>query len=177
MVKPWLIQSSEILVKDRWIHLRADSCVNAEGREIAPFYVLEYPEFVNVIAITDDGNMILIREYRHGGGVVGLGFPAGVMDRDDPDPMVAAKRELLEETGYSSDDWTSLGALYVNWANQNNRIHYFLARHANPTAQQQLDENEEIDVVPTPIADALKPGHLLHSHNVAGLMLAYPYLT
>ena len=176
MVKPWRTTASEILVKDRWIHLRADTCESADGRVIAPYYVLEYPEFVNAIAITEQNEMVLIREYRHGGGVVGLGFPAGVMDREDGDPLVTAKRELLEETGYSAPEWISLGALYVNWANQTNKIHYYLARGAKPTGGQSLDENEEIEVVPTPIAEAIKPGHLVHSHNVAGLMLAYPHL-
>jgi 8-oxo-dGTP pyrophosphatase MutT (NUDIX family) len=176
MVKPWRTTASEILVKDRWIHLRADTCESADGRVIAPYYVLEYPEFVNAIAITDQNEMVLIREYRHGGGVVGLGFPAGVMDREDADPLVTAKRELLEETGYTASEWVSLGALYVNWANQTNRIHYYLARGARLTGEQSLDENEEIEVVPTSVEHAIKPGTLVHSHNVAGLMLAYPYL-
>lgn len=176
MVNPWRTTASEILVKDCWIHLRADTCESADGRVIAPYYVLEYPEFVNAIAITDENEMVLIREYRHGGGVVGLGFPAGVMDRDDTDPLVTAKRELLEETGYTATEWISLGALYVNWANQTNKIHYYLARGAKPTGKQSLDENEEIEVVPTSIDHAIKPGTLVHSHNVAGLMLAYPYL-
>ncbi|TWF54495.1 NUDIX hydrolase [Neorhizobium alkalisoli] len=95
----WSVLSSETVVKDRWIDLRAETCVTPSGQEIAPYYVLSYPDWVNIVAITADDEIVLVRQYRHGAADVFTEIPGGAVDAGDPDPVAAAKRELLEETG------------------------------------------------------------------------------
>ena len=78
------------------------------------YYVLEYPDWVNVIAITDDGMMILEKQYRHGIGCAAWEIPCGVLEKSDSSPLSGAQRELLEETGYGGGEWTLLDTLSGN---------------------------------------------------------------
>jgi 8-oxo-dGTP pyrophosphatase MutT (NUDIX family) len=125
--------------------VRRDTVVSprtgAEGR----YVVLECPDWVNVIALTDDRQVVLIRQYRHGVDRVVLEIPSGIVERDE-EPLAAAQRELAEETGYTSERWTRLGAVYPNTAFQDNRCHHFLAEGARLTAQPALDPGEAISV-------------------------------
>jgi 8-oxo-dGTP pyrophosphatase MutT (NUDIX family) len=176
MIKPWKVLSSEILLCDKWIRIRADQCQKADGVVIEPYYVNEQPEWVCVLPLTNDGKVILTTEYRHGAGSVVTGLPGGVVEDCDSEPMVAAKRELTEETGYTSDNLVSLGALYANWANQSNRIHYFLAKDVVKVGYQELDSTEEIEVTAEPIERLAEGGFLKQSFHVACLHLAQQHL-
>ncbi len=100
MTKAWRIAGSRTIVKDRWTDLRADRCLTPAGTEIAPYYVLSYPDWVHVVAVTADDRMVLVRQYRHAVGETVLELPGGVIDASDRDPEAAARRELAEETGY-----------------------------------------------------------------------------
>lgn len=144
LIKPWRLLSSKLIVKDQWIHLRADRCQKDDGGIVEPFYVKEEPEWVCIFALTPDNGVILTTEYRHGAAVLGTGLPGGGVEKSDASPLAAAMRELKEETGYTSADVTALGAHYANWANQDNRIHYFLVENAEKTNVQALDPNEDI---------------------------------
>ncbi len=93
---------------------------------------------MNVIALTDREDVVLIRQYRHGIGEVTLEIPGGLMDADEP--LAAAKRELLEETGYRAEEWIDLGYVHPNPAIQNNRCYTFLALGAKLAGAQSLDE-------------------------------------
>ena len=137
MIEPWEIMSSRVELEDRWIKVRSDSCRRSDGVVIEPYYVLEYPDWVCVLPITSQGDVVLTREYRHGAGLVVTGLPSGVVDKTDITPMNTAKRELLEETGYTSQHVIALGSLYANWTNQDNMIHYFLALDAKLTGPAQ----------------------------------------
>ncbi|ANY83001.1 hypothetical protein BB934_32835 (plasmid) [Microvirga ossetica] len=108
---PWRVKASRHIHKDRWISVRADDCVTADGVDVAPFYVLEYPDVVLVLAITANDQVVLVRQYRHGLGEVTTEFPGGIIDPSDPDPIAAAARELADETGYFSDDLRIVGQL------------------------------------------------------------------
>jgi hypothetical protein len=79
----WHIVKSETLIKDRWIDLRADACVTSSGVDIAPYYVLAYPDWVHVVAITPDDQLVLVRQYRHGVGEILLELPAGAVEAAD----------------------------------------------------------------------------------------------
>lgn len=115
------------------------------GKVEGPCHVLEYPDWVEVIALTAAGNIVLVEQYRHAVRRVQLEFPAGVIDGDEP-PLVAMKRELSEETGYAADDWRLIGVAPVYPALQTNRFHSYLALGARRVADQALDEGESIQV-------------------------------
>lgn len=148
--EPWLTVSSEVIVADRWIRLRADTCVDAAGRTIAPFYVLESAEWISVLALTTDGDAIVVEEYRHGAAIIALGTIGGAVESGES-PMDAAARELREETGYEARDMIDLGATWANFGNHTNRVHHFLARDCVRVGEQKLDDGELITVRARPM--------------------------
>ena len=95
----WKVLSSEYLIRKPWLTARCDRLELPDGRIMPEYYVLEYPDWVNVIAITKDGKFVMERQYRHALGVEAYELPCGVMENGET-PLEAAKRELLEETGY-----------------------------------------------------------------------------
>ncbi|MHC9043089.1 NUDIX hydrolase [Microbacterium saperdae] len=148
----WRTTARSMVVEDRWIRLRADDCVDADGRTIAPYYVLEQAEWVSIVALTDEGYAVAIEEYHHGAGVVGVGLPGGAVDATEF-PSAAASRELAEETGYVADEIVDLGWSWANWGNQDNRVHHFLARGCRHDRPQEFDAGETIDVRIVPFAE------------------------
>ena len=176
MVLPWRVESSEQLLHDRWINLRADRCVTPGGREIAPYYVLRYPDWVHVAALTDDDQLVLVEQYRHAGAVSTLELPGGMMEAADADPVATARRELAEETGFAAAHWQFVSSLYVNPAIQTNRMHAVLATGCHPVTGPQLEAGEEGMVVRcVPVADILRDlqaGVLPHMMQVGVLLLA-----
>ena len=174
MTLNWKTLHSQTILRDRWIDLRADRCVTPQGVEIAPYYVLSYPDWVNVVAITPDDHLVLVRQYRHGAGKVCLELPSG-SDEAGEDPQVAARRELAEETGYASERWQVLSVLSPNPASHANRVHSFLALDAVPGTQRQLDAGEEglsIELRPLPqMLEQLSAGGLDQALHVSALLL------
>ncbi|MCZ4302675.1 NUDIX hydrolase [Microbacterium oxydans] len=142
---PWTTPSSETIVEDRWIHVRADTCEDVSGRRIAPFYVLEYGDWISVLALDENDDAILVEEYRHGAGIVAMGTIGGGVEPGES-PRDAAARELLEETGFVSEALIELGATWANFGNHTNRVHHFLARRCRRIGEQTLDDSEAIAV-------------------------------
>ncbi len=141
----WRVLDREYIIKRPWFTARRDKVELPDGRVIEEYYVLEYPDWVNVIAITKDGQFVMERQYRHGLGVDSTELPCGVMEKGE-DPLEAAKRELLEETGYGNGEWTKLMAIGPNPGSQNNLTHCFLAVGVEKIAEQSLDDTEELTV-------------------------------
>ncbi len=123
----------------------------ATGREHA-FDIVDAPDWVNVVAVTADRRVLLIRQYRAGTRSITTEIPGGTVDPGEA-PLDAARRELLEETGYTSDDWSEIGFVEPNPAFQTNRTYTFLARGVRRTGQQHFDETELIEVEERPIDD------------------------
>jgi ADP-ribose pyrophosphatase len=147
MLEPWRVVGSRITFEDRWLKVRTDRCVDRSGRIIDPYHVLEFPTWINVVAVTDRGEIVLAREYRHGAGEIVTGLPSGSMEPGESDPETAARRELGEETGYAGGTFLALASSYANPANQTNRAWSFLALGVRPTGIRRLDPNEEIEVI------------------------------
>lgn len=177
MPNRWNVEASQIIHDDQWITLRADRCRTAQGKIVDPFYVIERPAWISVLALTPDEQVVLVREYRHGAGVSEPALPSGAVDDQDSDPQAGAIREMIEETGYRPERVIDLGAGYANWANQTNKVHYFLALDCRKISDQSLDETEQIEVLHAPLAQVLKPGFLQQSFHIANLYLALPHLS
>ncbi len=153
----WRVARSKSVVKDRWIDLRADDCVTPSGIDIAPYYVLTYPDWVHVVAVTPDECLVLVRQYRHAVGEMLTELPGGMMDPTDIDDAQAARRELAEETGYTSAEWKKISSLFPNPATHTNRVHVYLALNCKPVHKQSLDQGEEgVQVLVLPINDVVK---------------------
>ncbi len=163
--KPWPLVSSRLDRSYRIFDLRMDRSLSPRTGEEHDFIVLESSPWVNVIALTDREEVVLIRQYRHGIQAVTLEIPGGLVE-DGDGPLAAAKRELLEETGYRSEEWIDLGYVHPNPAIQNNRCHTFLALGAKPVGAQSLDDKEDIAVILKPLADIpslIQEGAITHS--------------
>ena len=141
----WTILSSEYLFKRPWLTARRDKVQLPNGVVNDEFYVLEYPDWVNVLAITDEGKFVMIRQYRHGLGSTHFEIPAGVVEEGES-PLQAAQRELLEETGFSGGEWTKLTSISANASCTSNITHCYLAVGVESTGEQHLEATEDISV-------------------------------
>jgi ADP-ribose pyrophosphatase len=173
-ITPWKILESHHLHKN----VRLDTCELPDGKVIEGF-VLEYGDWATIVALTRDQEVVLVRQYRHGAQKVILELPGGAMEDGDASPMEAARRELLEETGYTSDTFIQIGCVSPNPANQTNLIYSFLALNAEKVGSQNLDETEEIEVVLKPLEKVIamaKNGELLQSMQVSAVFFTLAYL-
>ncbi len=141
----WETLSSEYLIRRPWLTARKDVVKLPNGVINNEFYVLEYPDWVNIIAITEDDKFILIRQYRQGLGETNFEIVAGVVEQGESFEA-AAKRELLEESGYGGGTWTKIMEISGNASTTNNLTHCFLARGVKPLSSQHLDRTEDIEV-------------------------------
>jgi ADP-ribose pyrophosphatase len=143
----WKLLSSEYLYRDNWFTARRDRCERPDGQIVDPYYVLEYPDWVTAVALTAEGQVIMIRQYRHALGETILEIPGGCIDATDTDPEMAIRRELLEETGYAFEQVGYMGKVSPNPSTNTNIMHMFLATGGKKVAGQNLDANEEIEVL------------------------------
>lgn len=150
--RPWRVLQSTYPLADRWLRVRRDIVAPSAGEPTESPPVIEQPDWVDVIALTGGGNIVLVDQYRHPVGTVRTEFPAGAVEGPE-EPLAAIRRELLEETGYVSDEWHLLGTAPVYPAFQTNRIHSFLALNARRVAEQELDEGELIVAHELPFAE------------------------
>lgn len=142
-MRPWKTLHSRPVVDDRWLRVTADRCELPNGVVLDPFYVLHEREWVHVFALNPEGLLLVVRQYRYPANTTCLELPGGVVDLGE-EPLTAAKRELSEETGYTSAEWACVGSMFANPARQTNRIHIFVARNVMASGRQQLDASEDI---------------------------------
>ena len=172
-ITPWKILESHHLHEN----VRIDKCELPNGKMIDGF-VLEYRDWVTVIALTKNKDVVMIRQYRHGAQKIILEIPGGSMDPGDTNSEEAARRELLEETGYTSDKFIPIGCVSPNPANQTNLIYSFLALDAVKTHPQHLDDTEEIEVLLKPLNEVIgmaRSGELIQSMQVSAVFFALSY--
>lgn len=177
----WKVLASEVVAQTGFFRLRSDRCELPDGRVMPRYYVMEFPDWVNVVPVTDDGQMILIEQYRHASGQVHLEIPGGSTHPGPQaeDPAEAAKRELLEETGYVPRDLQKVASHFPNPAMQSNRMHTFVAFGCQKTAEPSLDPFEDLRTVLVPIEEAVEKalaGAIDHSIVAASILAALPAL-
>ncbi|AMP96980.1 DNA mismatch repair protein MutT [Pedobacter cryoconitis] len=144
-IKKWEKLSSRYLVQERWATLRVDTCKLQNGTVKDDYFVLEYPDWANAVALTKDNKLILVRQYRHAADIISLEIPGGVIEPGE-DPEQGIKRELLEETGYSFETCELIATLYPNPATADNRTFTYLLTGGIQTQEQDLDEHEILNV-------------------------------
>lgn len=148
----WKVISSEKLFSEPWFTVRKDVCELPNGNKHSSYYILEYPDWATAFALTEDNKVLLVRQYRHGLGVISTELPGGVIDKGE-EPVTAVERELLEETGYVFESIEPIGMIAPNPATSNNYMHMFLARGGKKIKEQSLDDTEEMEVLVTSIEE------------------------
>ena len=139
----WKILESTYISRRPWMTARLDKVQLPDGRVNPEYWVLEFPDWVNVIAITKDGQMVMVRQYRHALGITEYELCAGVIEEGET-PLQGAQRELLEETGYAGGEWSEFMTICANPSNHTNLAHTFLAVGVECIAEQNLDSTEEL---------------------------------
>ena len=141
-IQPWTVRHSETLIEDKWITVRSDCCVTKSGAEVSPYYVVHWPDWINVVAVTHEGGLVLLKQYRHGTGTIDLGLPSGTVEVSDSDFSEAARRELLEETGYSGEMCECVFSGPANSAKQTNGVATFVVTNAQAVSLPTDDDRE-----------------------------------
>jgi 8-oxo-dGTP pyrophosphatase MutT (NUDIX family) len=152
---------------------RTHSVRDGDGRR-ARFYRLHFPDWANIFAITPEDEVVFVHQFRQGVMEYTLELPGGVMEPGE-DPLEGARRELVEETGYTSDEWITLGPVYPNPAIQDNRCTTFIARNARRTHPTDFDTDEELEIETIPLAQVAERtlhGQVTNAVIVAGLARA-----
>jgi 8-oxo-dGDP phosphatase len=141
-IRAWTVNGSSTIIKDRWIDLRADDCTTPAGLSISPYYVLRYPDWAHSVCFDEADRICVVSQYRHGAARVMMELPGGVVEAGE-DPLVAAQRELLEETGILGREWQACGNFSPNPATHTNRFHVFACRVHSVEAPRP-DASEDI---------------------------------
>ena len=173
-MQPWKTLESRYLLERPWLNLREDRVQLPGGAELEEFYVLEYPDWACVIPFTESGEVVMTEQYRHGVGRTSLEFPAGALDAGE-DPLTAARRELLEETGYTAEAWTFLGRCAPDPSRHTHHAHLYVARGARRTVAPELDRGEQIRIRLLPPAEVMQRaerGEIFHSTHLMALFWA-----
>ena len=170
----WERLRSERLLETPYFALRSDKLRLPSGAVKDPYYVVERPDAAIIFPLTGEGEAVLVRQYRPPLERMELGLPAGLVEEGEK-PEAAARRELLEETGYSSPEWEPLGALASSPSLKDNWAYLFLARGVEEMAPPDPDEHELVETVRVPVGELLgliRTGEIVSSSGVAAVMLA-----
>ncbi len=169
-----LLDSQDIHRADR-MALRGETYRLPDGRTAGPYRVLDYPDWVNALAITGAGEVVMVRQFRPGPKKVTLELPGGAVEPDDASLEAAMRRELAEETGYGGGTISYLAGLSPNSASHTNRVHSFLITGVERVGDLRPDDTEFLEVVLMPVEAAIEAavsGGLDQAMHVATLFLA-----
>jgi len=174
----WAVTSSRELADCRVFKVREDTSRRESDGAESTFFVVENPDWANIVAVTENREVILIEQFRHGSGSMILEIPGGMLD-DGEDPIRAATRELIEETGYTPGTMRAIGVSFPNPAIQNNTIHHFLALDCEKTADVAFDDHESIVTRLVPLSELenlVHNGEITHSLAITAIYYAQRYL-
>jgi 8-oxo-dGTP pyrophosphatase MutT (NUDIX family) len=162
----WERLAAEVVYECRIFSLRRDRSRFSRDNAEHEFHVLEAPDWCNIIPLTRNDEVVMVRQFRHGVGTYTLEVPGGMVDPEDPSPLVAAQREMIEESGYDSARIEPLGVIHPNPAIQANRCHSFVAYDVERRHEPSFDSTEETEVVLVPardIPELMRSGAINHA--------------
>jgi ADP-ribose diphosphatase len=173
-IRPWkTIQSTEVF-SNGFLSVEESECERSGDKKKGLFYKIQFPQWVNVIPVTKEGDIVFIRQFRHGVQKITLEIPGGIVESHET-PLAGAKRELAEETGYCSDNFVSLGVVHPNPAIQGNVCNIYLALNASLSQEVNFDENEEIviqKVKMNKLLEVLNSGQITNAMVLSSFTLA-----
>ena len=153
MIQPWKTLRSAPLGDFRIFKMRSDFKLSPRTGQEHDFYVLDSVDWVNIIAVTPDQQLVMVEQYRHGSNTIELEVPGGMMDPHETDPVATAVRELREETGYQGENARLLGRIHSNPAILSNRTHTVLIENCRPQHGVEFDRGEDLMTRLVPVAD------------------------
>ncbi len=171
----WEILDSKYLLRRKWMDVREDRVRLPNGVIIDEFHVLEYPDWVCIVPVTDEGQLVMVEQYRHGIQRICLEFPAGVVETGE-DVVATACRELLEETGYEAAEFVLLGECSPEPSRHSNTAHIVLAKGARATRPAAPDADEVISVRTWPadrIDELIRVESFVHGVHYAAVLFAF----
>jgi 8-oxo-dGTP pyrophosphatase MutT (NUDIX family) len=174
-MKKWQVIRSVYVKKSPWVNWRIDTCRLPNGHRIEEYHVSEIPPGVGVVALTPGKELILVRQYRHGARRIIYELPGGMISARDRTPLNAARRELREESGYTSRNWRLLAECFLHPPSQDNLVFIYLALNARRTSHLSLDQEEQIETVQYPlerVVQLIQRRRTLSLGTVAAIMLA-----
>ena len=171
-IRKWEKHASRVVSDHRIFKIREDNTTNPRTGSEHEMVVLECPDWVNIIALTPEREVVLVEQYRQGSETVELEIPGGMMDPGETDPVATALRELREETGYTGEKARVIGACFANPAIMNNRVHTILVENCQRTHEVEWDAGEDLITRLIPEADIprlIRENQIRHSIVVAAL--------
>ncbi len=175
-IRPWeVVAERQVLEAPPWVNVSVQTVELPNGKVVDDYYQIDLGEYIVVFAQTPEGQVIVERQYKHGLGEVTLTMPSGSIEGDES-PLVAAQRELLEETGYVSDEWQSIGSFVVNGNQRCGQAHYFTAKNAHNVTEPNSGDLEAMQILlmsPEEVLEALRTGgfRLLSSSMAVALVM------
>lgn len=174
----WKKGAAKLVAHTRIFDVRAVRYTHPRRKTARDFFVVDAPDWVNVVALTTDRRLVLVRQFRYGVNAFSLEIPGGVIDPGETDPVAAGLRELREETGYAGKNARLLGSIHPNPAFLNNRCHLVLVEHCEKVAELDWDDDEEIEISLASVEQVYawaRSGKITHSLVLDALLLFAPY--
>jgi len=171
-IRKWEKRASRLVSDHHIFKIREDQVINPRTENEHSMVVLECPDWVNIIALTPDREVVLVEQYRQGSETVELEIPGGMMDPGEKDPVTTAVRELTEETGYTGQNARKIGECFANPAIMDNHVHTILVENCRLTGEVKLDAGEDIATVlikAENLPQMVREGKIRHSIILAAL--------
>ncbi len=165
MARSWTLLNSKVLQSCRVFTMKVERYLSPRTGQEHDFYLIDSPDWVNVIPLTAEGEVILVKQYRFGTKEFSLEIPGGMLDQGDT-TVRAACRELLEETGYVGDEPVLLGNVHPNPAIQTNRCYTYLLKNVTYQNSPRQDATEDIEVQKVPLSEIprlIREGKITHA--------------